>query len=384
MQKEIKYYPVNWIDGMKINKSHFLQQDHAFTNLVTDAVAVRTTPFNYGLLPADEMNTSQLKLWIDVDNQQVLTVKLVSCNAVSAGGARVFIDGSETNPFKLSASFPVVKADTCSLPEGSYFIILSVNPFDKKPFGEADPNEEPPRYPFLAPAYHLFLVPADETGHRNMGPYHLSLGKLQLRNNIATLDENYIPPCMAVNSHPALAEAFAFYNNQLSTLETVCLQIIKKIHFRNQQNLLAQLVWYISENMLMYLSPVLAKFRWSMPYETPVVMVEAVAGLGRVLKNSIDTRQATGKEELIDYFADWLDLNQAQFEKVISDAVNAEYNHTDIRPSLNRCSLFVREVVTLFKKLSELDYIGRKTDKDIFVKEEAPDFAKPRISIFGS
>ena len=31
MQSNTEYLPVNWVDGMKINKTHFIAQDNAFT-----------------------------------------------------------------------------------------------------------------------------------------------------------------------------------------------------------------------------------------------------------------------------------------------------------------------------------------------------------------
>src|SRR5690606_37250787 len=114
-------------------------------------------------------------------------------------------------------------------------------------------------------------------------------------------------------------------------------------------------------------------------------MVSILSQLGRTIKNTIDIYQGTGKDELLIYFVEWCDLNQSQFEGVIAEVVNLEYKHNDIRASMDRCLRFMKEVVTLFQKLSELEYIGRKTEKTLLVKEEQikkENQSKTRISFF--
>lgn len=84
----------------------------------------------------------------------------------------------------------------------------------------------------------------------------------------------------------------------------------------------------------------------------------------------MDIHQGIGKEELINYFVEWCDLNPGQFENVISQVVDQVYDHTAISEAVDFCSRFLEEITGLYTKLDELDYIGRKPGKDIFVKEE--------------
>ena len=53
--------------------------------------------------------------------------------------------------------------------------------------------------------------------------------------------------------------------------------------------------------------------------------------------------------------------------------IEIKSEHTDINASLYKASSFTKLMLSLFKKLNELDYIGKKSDSNIFVKEEVVD-----------
>ena len=61
------------------------------------------------------------------------------------------------------------------------------------------------------------------------------------------------------------------------------------------------------------------------------------------------------------------------FENVFADTIEMEYTHTDINSSLIQISAFTKLMLPLFKKLNELDYIGKKNESGIFVKVEVVD-----------
>src|SRR5450631_2309193 len=83
--QENSYLPVNWIDGMKINKSHFIAQDNALLFQLVQTVSGVLNDLNYGLLPPNP-DSKGLKLFLSSDNQQKIQVRMQSCRAVTAGG----------------------------------------------------------------------------------------------------------------------------------------------------------------------------------------------------------------------------------------------------------------------------------------------------------
>ena len=46
-----KYKQVNWVDGMKVNKSHFIGQENYFAARINDISDNYLDNNNYGLLP---------------------------------------------------------------------------------------------------------------------------------------------------------------------------------------------------------------------------------------------------------------------------------------------------------------------------------------------
>ena len=99
-------------------------------------------------------------------------------------------------------------------------------------------------------------------------------------------------------------------------------------------------------------------------------MFEFLARCARVIKNTIDANSGKSKEQLINYFTDWCNLNQGEFEKILYDTVNFQYQHHRIAETVAVMNQYVEVVSTLFDKLSALEYIGKKKDTGIFVKEQ--------------
>lgn len=104
-------------------------------------------------------------------------------------------------------------------------------------------------------------------------------------------------------------------------------------------------------------------------YEPPVYLLDKVVCLGRIMKNYIDSKSGTGKEELLNYFAEWCSVQQGDFELLFSNLVHTDYDHVDMYVLIEKNINFVRTIDEIFAALSRLDYIGRKKETGIFVKE---------------
>lgn len=86
MLPPFKTNPVNWVDGMKINKDHLLLTDKHFTETTRDAIALQLNDFNYGLCPPHEEGVSNFNISLSVDDSKVIRAVLKSCRAVTPGG----------------------------------------------------------------------------------------------------------------------------------------------------------------------------------------------------------------------------------------------------------------------------------------------------------
>ncbi len=372
MLEKLNYFPVNWVDGMKINKSHFIAMQDNFIDITRDVVGSYVTPITYGLLPVQNMMES-VKLSLVIDNHKLLRVKIEECHAVTPNGARIEIS-SENNAMDMQMPYPEA---VYNLEEGQEITLLAnivVNPFEKTPFGELNPEENPPRYPYLVPTYKLHLVQEGQTTQQSLNAgYQLTVGKIIINKEETYLQPGYIPPCTTTSSHKSLIDMHTLIDKFMGQLELYAVQIAQKINRKQQTNELASMVLRLSDLIVTYLGNEINSLRWFGLYNTPAYMFDKVIRLARIMKNFVDAKSGAGKEELLNYLAEWCGLSQGDFEVLFTDLVNVGYNHAQIDKTLRKTEVFMRTLDQLFSALNKLDYIGRRNDTGIFIKERQED-----------
>ncbi len=369
MDLKKKNYNVHWIDGMKINKNHFIASDNATQSAINNIAQYNITPNNFGLLPSYSPNDLSIELSLSLDGQDSIEVDINRCIAVTLGGFQINIT-NETKTLLNSSGFILKQKYTLNKEEKEWYITLKVNPFVRIPVGDADPTEEPPRHPYTLPEYKLDVVPKLETATKDFGLHFITVGKIILEDDQPKLSENFIPPCNSIQSHNDLKFTYSELGAFLNQMEGYSMHIIQKIYQKKQTNDLAHMVLHLSQKTLQYLNATISEFRLKDKYNAPISMITKQVDLARTIKSCFDVYIGTGKEDLLNYLTDWCDLNQGAFENVLINLIDLEYQHIDINNALNKVSNFTKLMLSLFKKLNELDYIGKKQDSNIFVKEE--------------
>lgn len=364
MIEKLNHFPVNWIDGMKINKSHFLDVQNFVSDSIRDSVGIHTSMMNYGLLPVAE----PIKMNLIIDNHKLLRIKVEECHAITPNGSRIDIGTSES----LSLSIPYQEA-VRELKENENAVLLaciSVNHFKRTPYGEPDPEENPPRYPYTHPEYSLNLIPEDELINTiGFGANYLTIGKILVNAGESKIDDSYIPPSISVSSHQKLQNLYTEIDRFYGQIELYAVQIAQKIHAKKQSNDLSIMMEMMSDKTLNYLGMEINRLRWMSPHTPPANMMLSVVALARILKNFIDARSGAGKEQLLNYFAEWCNVSQGDFEVIFSETINTDYNHNQMDKVITKITRFMKTLEDLFSILSRLDYIGKKRDGSIFVSE---------------
>ncbi len=367
-ETKIKYFHVNWQNGMNISKEHFIQMENAFTDEIADARGVLLNNINYGLFPVGIGSQGSVKTVIKIDNQKFLRVRIFSCQAVTRSGARIDILEEHQLP-ELESDISMLLDQAGS--EGEYFYILfSVNAFNRQPFGELNTFEEPPRHPYTIPGYGISLVSEKDLLAQSVQPDSLIIGKLKIEQGVPEIAGNYLPSCMTVKSHMRLMEFCEMTEKIFSQLELNLLSIIRKINEKNQDTSLAKSVGTLSENLLNYISENHLRLRFEIPNQPPVFLFMYIANAARVIRNTIDSDASANKEELLNYFTNWSELKQGDFEKLLVYCINFEYRHFDTLLSVEQFGEFLQIIARLFEKLEALTYIGKKKETSIFVKEQ--------------
>jgi len=390
MRDRVKNLPVNWIDGMKINKSHFIAQDDAWRDALNDVSSLTVSHIKFGIISPSAGGEENFNVKISVDNQNILRATVLACQAVTAGGMRINLPstGSLEN---ISADADALPSTTFQLSgtgtETTWWVVLIIHPFQKKPVGSPDLSENPPRYPYLLPTYSVDVVSESQYSQFAYSPYALTIGKVFYAGNNMRVDTNYIPPCYSTNAFEDLRTLHTEIDSFLATLEIRCVQIVQKIYKRNQQNEMSELVQFLCDRLVIFLSETITQIRWLTLHDSPAFLFTSVISLARLMKNVIDLRIGSGKEEMMNYLSEWCELNQGEFENMLTGLANIRYNHNDINSNIQKIIQFVKITSTLFETLSKLEFIGKKKDSGIFVKEEPNRFTdqqnKGRRRFFG-
>lgn len=365
-----QYLPVNWMDGMKMNKSHFIAQDNAHTWQLSQGISGLLNYHNYGLLPNAGKD---FKIFLSTDNQNQIQLRLQQLKATTLGGFVITIETEYlANEGYLAAQLSGLTIPFSELKgkKAEHYIVLVVNPYERIPCGQIDQEEMPPRLPHTTAKLSLHLIPENEISVHALGDFQIPLGKLKTLEQKVILDDNYIPPCAAVNSHPILLEIHAEIEQFYGKMELNAMHIIQKVLQKKQQNEMAQIVFRICELISQFTATHLADFKLIHRYQPPVCMINSVASFARLIKNSMDYYTGSGKDELINYFVEWCDIKQGELEVAISNMANYEYDHLNIQESIEKLVTFTNILRRLFTSLAKLEYIGKRKDAGIFVKEQ--------------
>ena len=384
MRDNTQYFHINWVDGMKINKNLFIAQDDAIRNDLHDLASMNLSPIRYGILPAVAPGQDTFNFNVSVDSQNTLRISLLSCQGVSSGGVSINISTMLKTGLSPTDGIPAL---THYLPptlgESAFWIVLTINPFERKPAGNLIMTESPPRFPYVLPAYSIIVVSDVQYAQFATHPFALTIGKVLVKGSGYKIDEHYIPPCISVNAHPALLQLYSDLEVFLNKLEVHCSRIIQKIFQRKQKNELSEMIQFLCDRTLIQLGQVINDFRWTTMYESPAYMLSSIAGLARIIKNTIDLYTDSGKDVLMNYFTEWCDPKQSGIENILISMVNERYDNNDINKSVITVVAFVNFIGELFHVLSNLEFIGKRkegyvVDEKIF--ETPSQVQKPKTS----
>lgn len=378
MAENIKHFPVNWIEGMKINKNHFIELQENVEDVVRDARNLSINELNYGILNTPLSKPFQYS--ISIDTHKELSVDIKTLKAVTPSGGRIEITeytGSYTEKIELK---DLEK-------ESNYYLLINIDPYQRIPSGEQNMEEVPPRFPNTKPKHFITTVIESEVNQNNIGPLQFPIAKLKTAAGNYEISETYIPPCLTVNGHPLLVSLFEKYDAIFKRIEFNSVQIIQKIKFRNNledENIISNMVHEVCDKSLRFAEQHVTQSKWMGYNSKPMSVLENIVSFARTLKNSFDVFSGDGKEMLFNYFAEWTDSKSGDFERLFTDIINIKYKSFDIEETVNQATYFITKIDNLYVILSQLDYIGRKKDTGIFVNENVLKNEKIGSSIFGN
>lgn len=218
---------VNWIDGMLINKKHFIGiEDFLLSNTyVSNKLISRGS---YGIIPVSNQIENQypwIKLSIDSSdsNNQKIIVEQIEFAGITPSGTLIDVTNesfySDFEERSKKNTTIIVDVDKQKITHADpIYLVLLVQPNETIGVGENPVAEEPLRLPYCKQKMELRCVSSNSDDENIVGPNHFPIGKIKIINHKLEIDRNFIPPCFFVSAHHELFERFLAIKESLSYL----------------------------------------------------------------------------------------------------------------------------------------------------------------------
>jgi hypothetical protein len=367
-----KYLAVNWADGMKVNKEHFINTENFFTDQLRDTASLNINRLNFGMLPPLPGSNAGLSDYLmskTTTNQLQITINY--CQAVTPGGVRIQIANEGLKEYiRLTDVLEEEAGQELRTNETElFYVVMVVSPFDKVMYGNPDPEEIPIRQPYTQPRYTLQVVSASTINTQELGAFHLVIGRIRKSGNEFQKDENFIPPCTAIVSNERLMHHYKNITQYLSDIQGISMQIIQKINYKNQKSAVAQNIKQACITILNYCASTYFNLRNILHQQPPAYLVDAMAQMANHLFSFIQSLPESEKEEMLNYFFEWSDITPVIFSNKLSDVIEINYDHYQTGTYFAAIEDMLRNIFLIWKKLNTLEYIGLRKE-NIVVKEE--------------
>ncbi|RPD44685.1 hypothetical protein DNI29_21385 [Hymenobacter sediminis] len=364
MLPEIKHYPVNWVDGMKISRRHFTELEQFTTEHLRDATAVGLSAHRYGLLPTDGHGLPSLELLLNVNQQQEIQARLLYCRAVTAGGARIEIT-SANEPLTLHTSLAQLlqEFNLTATEQLRFSVVVSVNPYVRVPMGQPAVEEVPPRHPYTRPEYQLSIVPTQQVNTSAVSSFHLVVGELLYAEGALRVVTGYIPPSTALASHPDLLKWLHQLEHVLQEVETDAFKVIHKVKLRaDKKSALSEHVHFLAERTVFALAQHLTSFHLSAAEQPPIYLLDALMRMGKQVKTTLECLTEAEREELLKYIEQWSETVPAILLNALQGVVTMRYDHHRVHEHLAQHLSLWQLLATIFRQLTQLEYIGKNKE----------------------
>lgn len=362
MIEDIKNFKINWIDGMKISKEHFQSLQNFAENSVKDAFVTRKGRYGYGFLASYLSGNNEYAITLDVHKS--LKISIHKLRAITPNGNRIEITGQTPD---VQDDITVEELSDENMDEG--FLLINLDPENPVAFGEQDPKEVPPRYPFLTNNHFFTFVSATELEKTGLRGNQLPVAKIEKDGKSLISSPDYIPPCTSLGAHARLVEFYNEAENFLKMTERNSILIVQKIMSKQSDNPIADAMFVVVDKLYVYLAQQITKVKWEQYDMHPKDLLEIIVSFARLFKGSVDVSSPENKEQLFNYFGEWTDLKGGKYEKIFTDIINVKYNHLDVNDNIKTVSDFMKTIDRLLTVLTQVDYIGKRRDMGIFVHE---------------
>ncbi|GET47055.1 type VI secretion system baseplate subunit TssK [Capnocytophaga felis] len=350
---------VNWGE-MQVRATHFIEMENFLLERILQTASVSHTN-HYGLLPTNKDTA------VDIQTMkigEVTRIYLKSYNGITSGGYLVRIQDSEEED-ELYCELEN-KTET---PQEAWDLVLTIDPFERKPTNILDIKADPPRYAYVTATYRLSAILHKE--NTIYPPNSIVVGLLRKNDYGYQLDGNYIPPALTMSSHESLKGYGYNFSEWISSIEKALQKILEKIQGQPNRTGVANSILVLSKEMLRFLSTINYHWKNNVKNLTPYQVTEILSSFAASMLTSLLFVSRKEKEEMLKYFHEWNGITPSNFEQMLDEIINKKYNHNQINQSMVSVGNLLQMLNELFVSLSQLEFVGQHRESIVISERQA-------------
>lgn len=353
---------INWINGMKLSKAHFLDLQTAVWESLSQARSLGLNNHSFGII--NGLKDDSFNIEVRVQQPNIIEIDIISFLGVTANGNLIAIDKSDQikNVFQLDQL--ELKDDNTK-----YYAIITSNILNPVPYGTPDSEEIPVRLPFLKPHYAIDLISENQLTNSNKPAHALPIASFLIqRGRIKRIDE-YTPPCITIKDSEETTSFADSFVDFLLKLEDCCVETIAKARNKERVTNLYKNAVYVCERLLPQIETTLLNIKLSKESLSLISLLESSCILSRNIHNSLQIIDPKEREEFIQYIAEQTSLSPGEYVQVLNRIFQAQYDHWNMSDTFTLLSGFCKINLQLFTKIKESEYVGKKKDAGIIIDE---------------
>lgn len=353
---------INWINGMKLGKAHFLELQSAVWHSLSQCRSLGLSNYAYGIIKDVEIDSFNIDVHVQQPN--IIEIEIKSLLGVTSNGNLISIENSDQlkNVFQLDQL--ELKDDNAK-----YYAIITSDLTNPQPYGTPDNDEIPVRLPYLKPRYSIDLISENQLANASKPSHVFPLAAFLIqRGRIKRIDE-FIPPNVRLSDSDDTSSFTDSYVDFLFKLEECCVETIAKARNKERVTNLYKNAVYICERLLPQIESTLLHIKLNKDSLQLISLLESSNTLSRNIHNSLQIIDPKEREEFIQYIAEQTSLSPGEYLQVLNRIFQAQYDHWNMSDTLTLLSGFCKINLQLFTKIKESEYVGKKKDAGIIIDE---------------
>jgi hypothetical protein len=338
---ELQYYPVNWIDGMRVTAKDFAASDRAWIDALRDVRASLFQGTQFGLLPPlRDSSDNSLYPKINYDPTRSLLV-LQECRAITEGGYRIEITETLHRQYQVPLQLPKARMDK----QEDCEVYISIDLFSPQGAGQMT-SDAPPRHQVICPLYELSVLPKND-GVGLSGFNHLKIAEYKWMKGRFERDEQYIPACMTISTHAGLSDRFFKAGSYLKTIHDNSIHVVRQYRSDPRPDVKDATAWI--EKLVLFIAQSLWTYNDSLLNDSPSKTIVYFKDFGQYVLSTADCYETNL------FLKDGVKSQRQLFK----DLADPNFNIADLRTAFNRIDLALKGMHVWLKALAESFKQGR-------------------------